>query len=325
MSFWDVLYDILRTSLWTAIPLMVVALAGMFSERSGVVNIALEGIMAVGAFVSITFIFLVKNSWTVNNWVFLLAIIIAAAAGLVFSILHAYAAINIKSNQIISGTALNMFAPAIAVFLARAAISGNQHINFPNNNFFIRKIPTLSDIPFIGPIFFTRTFITVYIGFLILIVAYIVMFKTRFGLRLRSCGEHPQASDAAGINVKKMRYAGVLISGALAGIGGLFLFVPIGNTLDTSLGASGYGFLALAVLISGQWKPGKILLYSLVFGFFVKIANKTALIPFLDNLNIPTDFIAMTPYIITIIVLIFTSKNSQAPRASGEPYDPGKR
>ena len=166
---------------------------------------------------------------------------------------------------------------------------------------------------------------SVYVGFFILIIAYIVLYKTKFGLRIRSCGEFPQAADAAGINVKKMRYTGVIISGALAGLGGLFYIVPITGAYDANYAVYGYGFLALAVLISGQWKPFRILVIALLFGFVSKIASMTVLIPFIDNMDLPTEILFALPYFVTLIVLAFTSKNSQAPKAVGEPYDPGKR
>lgn len=325
MSFWDILFSIINTSLLVAVPLMIVAIAGMFSERSGVVNIALEGIMTFGSFFAVFFMSMIfKSSGLDGQWLFIIGILVALATGILFSLLHAYASINMNANQIISGTALNMFAPAFAVFLARA-ITGYSKIAFPNNSFYIKEIPVLSSIPVIGPILFTKTFITIYIGIIILILAYITIYKTRFGLRLRSCGEYPQASDAAGINVPKMRYYGVIISGALGGLGGLFYWVPITNQLDPAFSANGYGFLALAVLISGQWKPFRIFVFALIFGFFSKISNMTSMIPFLNNLNIPGEILSLIPYVVTIVVLIFTSRNSQAPRAAGEPYDAGKR
>ena len=250
--------------------------------------------------------------------------IIAILAGITFSLLHAYASVNMKANQIISGTALNLFAPAFAVFMANA-ITGFSKIKYPAIDFFVREVPFFSKIPVLGPIMFTKTYVSVYVGVFVLIAAYIVIYKTRFGLRLRSCGEHPQAADAAGINVYKMRYAGVLISGGLAGLGGLFYIVPITGNYDASFSVSGYGFLALAVLISGQWKPMRILVVALLFGFASKVSTMTSLIPALGNLGLDTELLRLIPYVATLVVLAFTSKNSQAPKAVGEPYDPGKR
>lgn len=324
MTFWETLQQILRLSLFVAIPLLVVALAGLFSERSGVTNIALEGIMVIGAFTSAYFMGVIYEKTGLDgNPLFFIGMAIAIIFGIIFSLLHAYASVSMKANQIISGTALNLFAPAFAIFIAQA-ITGYSKVSYPSNSFFLRTT-FLSDLPILGPIMFTKTWMSVYVGFFLLIVAYIVLYKTRFGLRLRSCGEYPQASDAAGINVKKMRYIGVIISGGLAGLGGLFYIVPITGAYDANYAVYGYGFLALAVLISGQWKPFRILLIALLFGFVSRIASMTVLIPFIDNMDLPTEILFALPYFVTLIVLAFTSKNSQAPKAVGEPYDPGKR
>lgn len=329
MDFINTFAEIIRLSLFIAVPLIIVALAGLFSERSGVVNIALEGIMVFGAVIS-AFIMgiLFENTGLGGQWLFIIGMIIAISAGVLFSLLHAFASVNMKANQVISGTALNIFAPAFGVFLARA-VFGVGKISYPTREFFIREVTIfgldLSNIPILGPMFFTKTYITVFVGILILIIAYLVLYKTKFGLRLRACGEHPQAADAAGVNVYKMRYAGVLISGGLAGLGGLFYIVPISSNYDPIYGVGGYGFLALAVLISGQWKPGRIMLMALLFGFFAKLSNMTNLIPFLDKLDLSTETLRIIPFIVTLIVLMLTSRNSAGPKAAGEPYDKGKR
>lgn len=316
----SVVYFILQQTMFFAIPLLIVALGGMFSERSGVVNIALEGIMTMGAFTSILFLNLTGGMMSGQTQL-LMAVVISMVTGAAFSLFHGYAAINMKADQTISGTALNMFAPAFAIFVARI-IYGVQQIQFVNT-FRIASVPILGKIPVIGPMFFQNTYLTTYIGFAILIIAIIVLYKTRFGLRLRSCGEHPGAADAAGINVYRMQYAGVMISGALAGLGGLVFVVPTSTNFNATV--SGYGFLALAVLIFGQWKPAKILGASLFFGLTKAIAAAYSGIPFLADLGIPSYLYKMIPYIATLVVLIFTSKNSQAPRASGVPYDKGAR
>ena len=316
----NVIYFIFQQMMFFAIPLLIVALGGMFSERSGVVNIALEGIMTMGAFTSILFLNLTGKSMSGQGQL-LIAIIIAMATGVVFSLFHAYAAINMKADQTISGTALNMFAPAFAIFVARI-LQGVQQVQF-SNTFRIESVPVLGSIPVIGDLFFKNTYITTYIGIGILILATIVLYRTRFGLRLRACGEHPQAADAAGVNVYKMQYAGVMISGALGGLGGLVFVVPTSTNFNATV--SGYGFLALAVLIFGQWKPIKIMWASIFFGLTKAIAAAYSGIPFLSNMGIPSYLYKMIPYIATLIVLIFTSKNSQAPRASGVPYDKGAR
>ncbi len=314
------IYFLFQQTMFFTIPLLIVALGGMFSERSGVVNIALEGIMTMGAFTSILFINLFQGTLS-GQPLLILAILVAGLTGVVFSLLHAYASINMKADQTISGTALNLFAPAFAIFVARQ-IQGVQQINF-NNTFRIAKVPVLGDIPVIGDLFFKNTYITTYLGFIILIVSAIVLYKTRFGLRLRACGEHPQAADSVGVSVYKIRYAGVMISGCLGGIGGLVFVIPTSTNFNATV--AGYGFLAIAVLIFGQWKPVRILFAALFFGLMKTIAASYSGIPFLVSLGISSNLYKMIPYIATLIVLAFTSKKSQAPRAAGVPYDKGAR
>ena len=316
----SVIYFIFQQTMFFAIPLLIVALGGMFSERSGVVNIALEGIMTMGAFTSILFLNLTGKTMSGQGQL-LIAIVIAMVTGIVFSLFHAYAAINMKADQTISGTALNMFAPAFAIFVARI-IQGVQQIQF-SNTFRIESVPVLGSIPVIGDLLFKNTYITTYLGIAILVISAIVLYRTKFGLRLRACGEHPQAADAAGVNVYRMPYAGVMISGALGGLGGLVFVVPTSTNFNATV--SGYGFLALAVLIFGQWKPVRIMWASLFFGLTKAIAAAYSGIPFLSNLGIPSYLYKMIPYIATLVVLIFTSRNSQAPRASGIPYDKSAR
>ena len=316
------IYFLVQQMMFFSIPLLIVAIGGMFSERSGVINIALEGIMVTGAFCSILFISKIQHVMN-GQTLLLLAILISVVSGILASLLHAYAAISLRSDQTISGTALNMIAPAAAIYLARMIQSnGIQQIEF-NNTFRIEKVPFLGDIPILGPLFFQNCYVTTYIGLIIFVIAAFVLYKTRFGLRLRACGEHPQAADSVGVNVKKMRYAGVLISGALAGLGGLVYVIPTSTNFNATV--SGYGFLAVAVLIFGQWKPKRILFASFFFGLMKTIASAYSGIPFLRNIGIPSDLYKMVPFVATMIVLAFTSKNSQAPKASGIPYDKGAR
>lgn len=318
----NLIFFIFQQTMFFTIPLMVVALGGMFSERSGVINIALEGIMIIGGFASVLFISLMQDVLS-GQVLLLLAILIAMAAGIIFSLLHAYASINMKADQTISGTALNMLAPALAIFMARMIQETHvQQIEF-TNTFRIDKVPGLGDIPVLGNLFFQNTYITTFIGILILVVASVLLYKTRFGLRLRACGEHPQAADAVGVSVYKMRYAGVMMSGALAGLGGLIFVVTTSTNFNATV--SGYGFLALAVLIFGQWKPVRIAGAALFFGLMKTIASAYSSIPFLMSLGVTGYVYKMIPYIATLIVLIFSSKRSQAPKAEGIPYDKGAR
>lgn len=320
--------DIFRLSLPIIISLILVANAGLFSERSGVVNIALEGIMVFGAVFGIIAMKYTNEAGVEGQSLFFIGFIIAGLAGMLLSSLHAFASINMKANQVISGTAINIFSPAFGVFLANA-LFGIGKIKFPKTEIRIRQVvlfgQDLSEIPIIGNMFFYNTGLSIFFGILLIIISYLVMYKTTFGLRLRSCGEHPQASDAAGINVYKMRYAGVLISGALAGIGGYFYVLSLTSTYDPLFAVSGYGFLALAVLISGQWKPGRIIVMATLFGLLSKLSQTKVFIPALNESGLSTQVLNLLPFLITLLVLIFTSKNSAAPKASGEAYDPGKR
>ncbi|MHC1721659.1 MAG: ABC transporter permease [Aminipila sp.] len=318
----DVLYLVVQQTMFFSIPLLIVALGGMFTERGGVTNIALDGTMIMGAFASIYFINQMQDSMS-GQVLLILAILVAVVVGALFSLLLAYSAVNMKADQIIGGTALNMFAPAFAIYVARMIqADGVQQITFLNT-FRIASVPVLGDIPVIGSLFFKNAYITTYIGFIILIISVIVLYRTRFGLRLRACGEHPHAADSVGINVYRMRYAGVMVSGGLAGLGGLVFVIPTSTNFNATV--AGYGFLALAVMIFGQWKPIRILFAAFFFGLMKTIASAYSVIPILATSNIPSDIYKMVPFIATLIVLAFSSKSSQAPRAVAVPYDKGSR
>ncbi len=318
----NIVFLVVQQTMFFSIPLLIVALGGMFTERGGVTNIALDGMMIMGAFTSIFFINQMQGSMS-GQTLLILAILIAVGTGMVFSLLLAYSAINMKSDQIIGGTALNMFAPAFAIYVARTLQdNGVQQITF-TNTFRIPSVPLLGDIPILGGLLFKNSYITTYIGFAILVLAVIVLYKTKFGLRLRACGEHPQAADSVGINVYRMRYAGVVISGALAGLGGLVFVIPTSTNFNATV--AGYGFLALAVMIFGQWKPLRILFAAFFFGLMKTIASAYSVIPVLATASIPSDIYKMVPFIATLVVLAFSSKKSQAPRAVAVPYDKGSR
>ncbi|SFQ24826.1 simple sugar transport system permease protein [Lachnospiraceae bacterium XBB1006] len=316
----DVFYFVVQQTMFFAIPLLLVAIGGMYAERSGVINIALEGIMVMGAFTGILFISEMGDSMS-GQGLLILAILIAGVTGIVFSLLHAFASINMKADQTISGTALNLFAPAFVIFAARM-INGVQQIPF-EDTFRIPSVPVLGSIPVLGDMFFKNTYLTTYVGILLYIIAAFVISKTKFGLRLRACGEHPGAADSVGVNVGKIRYAGVIISGFLGGVGGLVFVVPTSTNFNATV--AGYGFLALAVMIFGQWRSGKILGAAFFFGVMKTMASAYTSVPFLKGLGLPNDVYKMIPYIATLIVLVFTSKSSQAPRAEGIPYDKGAR
>ncbi len=340
---------LIQQTLLYAVPLMIVALAGVFAERSGIINLALEGIMIFGAFTGVFFVNVVQQAgWFAaakdnGNWIALqgfeiLAILVAALCGAIFSLLLAFAAINLKADQTISGTALNLLAPALVLFLIR--ILANQSTLYMSEGDAARgvmiKKTTLgfdrtADIGALGEIFINKVYLATYLCILVYIILSVLLYKTRFGLRLRSCGENPQAADSLGINVYRMRYAGTIISGALAGMGG-FVYALTTANCSANGDVAGFGFLALAVMIFGNWKPGNIAGAALLFGLFKCIAASYASIDIngdgvymLAQIGLSSNFYRMLPYLITMVVLAFTSKKSRAPKAEGVPYDKGQR
>jgi len=323
-EFIDVFYFIVQNMLPVAIPLLLVALGGMFSERSGVINIALEGIMLFGAFFGCLFVYYVQNTGLNPQVILLLGMVIGAISGFIYSLLLSVAAVNLKADQTITGTALNLMIPAGILLFSRMYFNSDGVTT--RVRFYISKIPVLGDIPVIGRLFFQNTYITVYIGLLLLVICTIFFYKTRLGLRLRACGEHPHAADSVGINVYRMRHLGVGLSGILGGIGGFFYAVGImdGN-VNGHTGVAGFGFLALAVMIFGQWKPIRIFFAALFFAFFRTLAPSRSLIPFVRDMNINAAYFKMLPYAATMVVLAFTSKKSRAPKAEGIPFDKGQR
>lgn len=329
----NVLADIISGTIVFAIPLLLVALGGMFSERSGIINIALEGIMIVGAlFGCLILNVMVKNGWGAMHpqLAVFIAIMVSALAGCIFSLFLAFASINLKADQTIGGTALNMFAPAFAIVLTWAIQGqGQTTIYIPiwaritQANFGMAVSATPG---FFERLIFKSFYLTTPIAIILLIISSVILYKTKFGLRLRSCGEHPQAADSVGINVYKMRYAGVAISGFLGGIGGLAYTMAVGSGFQSNV--AGYGFLALAVMIFGNWKPLRIFGAALLFALFKVIGPMASSIPFLPKFaNVKSsDYIyLMLPYVVTMIVLAFTSKKSRAPKAEGIPYDKSTR
>ncbi|MEA3321406.1 MAG: ABC transporter permease [Bacillota bacterium] len=315
---WTVIQQIAPYAIIFTIPLLITALGALFSERSGVVNIGLEGLMVIGAFTGALVILNMQEMMPGQQKAIWIGLALATLMGLLFSLLHAFASINLHANQIISGTAINMIAAAITVFLARN-ITGSGNIQISTLKPF--NVPFLSDIPVIGSLLFTRTYATTWLVLAILLISAFMLYKTPFGLRLRSCGEHPHAAEAAGISVSKMRYIGVMISGAFSGLGGAVFIVTTGGEFNGTV--AGLGFLALASLIFGQWKPLGILAATLFFGFATTVANVSQVIPSLAV--IPPVFLKVFPYVVTLIALIVFSKSSQAPKAVGEPFDSGKR
>ena len=340
---------LIRQTLIYAVPLMIVALAGVFAERSGIINLALEGIMIFGAFVGVLFVRLVQQwGWfdaakAAGDWVtlqgfVLLAMIVAAILGAIFALLLAFAAINLKADQTIGGTALNLLAPALVLFLIRIIANQNTLQMFTGDSaswFMVKKsmfgYGRTEEMGFLGDTFLNKVYFATYVCIIIFVVCSVILYKTRFGLRLRSCGENPQAADSLGINVVKMRYSGVIISGALAGMGG-FVYALTTANCSSNGDVAGFGFLALAVMIFGNWKPLNIAGAAILFGLFKCIAASYSSLDIngdgiylLKELGINTNFYRMLPYLITLVVLAFTSKSSRAPKAEGIPYDKGSR
>ena len=340
---------LIQQTMLYAVPLMIVALAGVFAERSGIINLALEGIMIFGAFVGVLFVRSMQsfdifiNAFRAGDWLtlqglMLLAMLVSAALGAIFSLLLSFASINLKADQTIGGTALNLMAPALVLFLVRVLANQNtlQMATGDAASWFMIKKSTFGidrnvDLGFLGETFLNKVYLATYLCLILFIVLSVVLYKTRFGLRMRACGENPQAADSLGINVYKMRYAGTTISGALAGMGGFVYSLTTANCTANG-DVAGFGFLALAVMIFGNWKPGNIAAASLLFGLFKCIAAAYSTIDIngdgiymLAELGISSHLYRMLPYLVTLVVLAFTSKKSRAPKAEGIPYDKGSR
>ena len=340
---------LIQQTLLYAVPLMIVALAGVFAERSGIINLALEGIMIFGAFIGVLFVNLMQNfdvftnAVRMGNWMTLqgleiMAMLAAAAMGALFSLLLSFASIHLKADQTIGGTALNLMAPALVLFFVRILANQNtlqMKTGDAASWFMIKKstfgIDKSTDLGFFGETFLNKVYLATYLCIILFVVLSVLLYTTRFGLRLRACGENPQAADSLGINVYRMRYTGTTISGALAGMGGFVYSLTTANC--TSNGdVAGFGFLALAVMIFGNWKPLNIALASLLFGLFKCIAAAYSTLDIngdgiylLKELGISSHLYRMLPYLVTLVVLAFTSKKSRAPKAEGIPYDKGSR
>ena len=310
---------LLQYTLIFASVLILVALGGCFSEHSGVVNIGLEGIMVMGALGGALMMKYLPATMPIPL-VILLVILGSVIIGMIFSLFLGVAAIHFNADQTLVGTALNLLGPAAAVVIVRA-INMSESIDNVSSTVAYKEAKRAFLVN-IGKFEFSWFML---FALLILVASYIILYKTRFGLRLMACGEHPQAADSVGINVYKMRYAGVLISGALGGLGGLVYITAGVSEWKFENGVAGFGFLALAVIIFGQWKPVNIGLAALLFGLFRALFNVYTGFDVLVALKLPSTLYNMFPYIISLIVLVFVSKNSRAPKAEGIPYDKGQR
>ena len=299
-----------------SVALMLVAFGGMFAERSGVINIGLEGTMVVGGFVSLIVLGALIKANIHPALIVILTIITAIVSGMLYSLLLAVACVTFKADQTLVGTAMNLLSTAVALIVTKQMTGGSSTSIQYNKEMFLFNING----------FEINVFLIV--GIVVLIAAIIVLYKLKFGLRLKACGENPHAADAVGINVAKYRYYGVLISGALAGVGALAYILPTQSFWNSASGVAGFGFLSLAVMIFGQWKPGRIALVALFFSFFMSFSYLYYGI-FLQLFNIQltadkgvtSELFKMIPYILSLLLLAFSSKNHHAPKAEGIPYD----
>ena len=299
--------------------LMLVALGGCFAEHSGVINLGLEGIMVMGALGGALMMRYAPAGISAFGLV-MLVLLAAVGLAVIYSALLAVACINFKADQTIVGTAMNMLGTAAATVLVKAINTAANPDDVSSTIQYIEQ--KKSFIRYFGTFEFNWFMVVAVIA---LAAAYVTLYKTRFGLRLMACGEHPQAADSVGINVYKMRWAGVLISGIYGGLGGICYILAGVSEWKFENGVAGFGFLALAVMIFGQWKPQRIALAALLFGLFRALSNVYIGFDFLVALNIPSTVYNMMPYIISLVVLAFTSKTSRAPKAEGIPYDKGQR
>ncbi|WMT29875.1 ABC transporter permease [Bacillus aerius] len=319
MGFLQILEIIVPATLVYAAPLILTALGGVFSERSGVVNIGLEGLMVVGAFSSIIFNLMFADTFgALTPW---LGLLVGMAIGGVFSLIHAVATITFRADQTVSGVAINMLALGTTLFVVKL-IYGKAQTDKITEPFYKGDIPLLSDIPIIGDIFFKDVYYTSILALVLAVVAWFVLFKMPFGLRLRAVGEHPMAADTMGIKVYQMRYIGVFISGLFGGLGGAVYASTI--ALDFSHATiTGQGFIALAALVFGKWHPFGAMGAALFFGFAQSLSIIGSLLPLFQD--IPNVYMLIAPYVLTILALTGFIGRADAPKALGTPYLKGKR
>ncbi|GEK06956.1 ABC transporter permease [Schleiferilactobacillus harbinensis] len=315
MNIMTLLLTVVSTTLVYSAPMIFTSIGGTFSERSGIVNVGLEGIMVMGAFSSVVFnLFTAHIFHGATPW---LGLLVGGLVGVLFSLMHAVATINWRTDHIISGTVLNLMAPALGVYLTKLIFAGKGQTDIIQQPLANVTMPGLSNIPVIGPIFFRNTSLVAYFGIFVAIFSWWVLKYTRFGLRLRSVGEHPEAADSVGISVYKYRYMGVMLSGLLGGIGGAIMAESI--TLNFSVSTIvGQGFMSLAAMIFGKWNPIGAMGAAIFFGFAQSLAIIGKYIPVIAN--VPNVWFTLAPYLITIIVLVAFIGKSQAPAADGSTF-----
>src|SRR5690625_4559840 len=319
MGIIDQLQSIIPLVLFFSAPLIFTALGGVFSERAGVVNIGLEGLMVMGAFSGIVFNLAYADVF--GSFTPYLSMLVAMIVSALFSIIHAVASVSLRANQVVSGVAINFLALGLGVFLTKQWY-GKGQTDMISRPFYTTNIPFLSDIPIIGPIFFKGVYLTSYLAIILAIIAWYVLYKTPFGLRLRAVGEHPMAADTNGINVYRMRYIAVIISGLLGGLGGSVFGLTIALNFSQST-IVGQGFMSLAAVIFGKWHPLGAMGAALFFGFAQSLSVISAGIPLLQN--VPQVFLLIAPYVLTILALAGFIGRAEAPSALSAPYIKGSR
>ncbi|WP_404452682.1 ABC transporter permease [Virgibacillus necropolis] len=319
MNIVDLLQSIIPPALFFSAPLIFTALGGVFSERSGVVNIGLEGLMVMGAFVGVVFNLTFAD--TLGMWTPWVSILVAMIVSAIFSLIHAVASVTFRADQVVSGVAINFLALGLGVFLTKQWYDKGQ-TDMVNKPFYTTDIPFLSDIPVLGPILFQNIYLTSYLAIALAFVAWYVLYKTPFGLRLRAVGEHPMAADTNGIGVYKMRYIAVVLSGAMSGLGGSVFALTIALNFSHAT-IVGQGFMALAAVIFGKWHPLGAMGAALFFGFAQSLSVISAGIPLLEN--VPQVYLLIAPYILTILALAGFIGRAEAPKANGVPYIKGNR
>ena len=300
------LVGMLSSTMVRAVPITLGALSGVLCERAAVINIAIEGMMLTGAMIAAWVGSVSKNLW--------IALLAAILAGAILAAVLAVLSIKFKVNQIVSGTVINIFATGLTSYLSARFLQVYQNLNNPGI-FKQVPIPLLSKIPIIGPIFFEHN-VFVYITFLLMIVIHVMLFYTRWGLRTRAVGEHPKAADTLGINVFRTRYINVILGGMVAGIGGAFFTIGSVGRFDEVMTA-GKGFIGLAAMIFGKWTPFGAFGSSLIFGFADSIQTKLQIL----SVPIPSEFLLMAPYLVTMIVLAGVIGRAMPPAADGEAYE----
>lgn len=321
MQFIQLLSELTNTTIVFATALVFASLGGLFSERSGIVNIALEGMMIIGAFTSAIVTYFVEtnlNGGALSPWIGFLAAIIVGA---IFALPHAVASVTFKADQVVSGVALNFLAIGLSLYLCKIFMHGSAQTPTLKNVFSKWDIPLLSDIPYIGHALFSA-YPTSYLAFILVAVAAFLIYKTSFGLRLRAVGEHPKAADSLGINVVRMRYTAVMISGALAAMGGAVVTLTTTSNFSHNT-ISGQGYIALAALIFGKWRPVAGMYAALFFGMAAALKSVFQVYGITDY--IPVDFIYMFPYVLTILILAGFVGKAVAPESLGKPYEKGQR